>query len=106
MHVCVITASHAGASTQVMKQECKLSTIITVTSRLTSAQEFGFYYDKVIVMRECSEGSRVAEMGQPQDLLADPSSMCVCLFLVHAAALVIEYSRFCSCRLSKLVAEC
>ena len=75
---------------------------MTVTGRLTSVQEFSLVYDKIIVhppspppplvthtpsytrmhthaqvMRECSEGCRVAVTGPPQDLLADPSSVCV-----------------------------
>ena len=102
----VIAASHAGATAQVLKQECKPSTIITVTNRLSSAQEFGFYYDNIIVMREGSEGSRVDEMGPPQHLLANPFSMCVSLFLPHAAAPVFEYPRLFTCRLSKRAAEC
>lgn len=46
------------------------------------------------MLRDGSEGSEVAEMGRPQDLLADPSSLCAgllvapqCYCAAHACAL-------------------
>ena len=42
------------------------------------------------VLRDCSQGSEIAEVGRPQDLLADASSSCVqraaCLLRVLTAA--------------------
>ena len=43
------------------------------------------------VLRDCSQGSEIAEVGRPQDLLADASSSCVqraaCLLRALTAAL-------------------
>lgn len=103
-------------SAQVLKQECKQSTIVTVTCRPPSAQDLSLYFDKFIVhppncdlspspppppprhdalrrqvLRDCSQGSEIAEVGRPQDLLADASSSCVqraaCLLRALTAAL-------------------
>lgn len=82
---------------QVLRQECKNATILTVAHRLNTIMD----YDKIIVTRFslCSvhashlshmalplqvmgacrdgqQGGRVLEQGSPEQLMADPSGMC------------------------------
>jgi hypothetical protein len=82
---------------QVLKQECKHASVLNFSSRVASAQDLSLFYDRFIVrpphpspsLQNCfktttstvsraqvlGHGGGIAEMGRPQDLLADPSSL-------------------------------